>query len=220
MKMGKDGMMWFWQVVWYDMTLSQKNTQNASTYIKSKLFPWNPLNRKIQTKMGIALPYMGMKMGKDGMMWFWQVVWYDMTLSPKNTQNASTHIKSTLFPGNPLNRKNQTKMGIALPYMGMKMGKNGMIWFWQVEWNDMTLSEKHTKCKHVHQINTVPMESLEQENPNKVGNYTTIHGDENGKEWHDVVFTGGMIWYDTLTKTHTKCKHVHQINTVSMNSSE
>jgi hypothetical protein len=52
------------------MTLSLKITQNASMYIKTTLFPWNLLNRKIQTKLGIALPYMGMKMEKNGMMGF------------------------------------------------------------------------------------------------------------------------------------------------------
>jgi hypothetical protein len=50
-----------------------------------------------------------------------------MTLSPKNTQIACMYIKTTLFPCNPLNRKIQTKLGIALPYMGMKMEKNGMM---------------------------------------------------------------------------------------------
>jgi hypothetical protein len=90
------------------------------------------LNRKFQTKLAIALPYMGMKMEKNGMMCFWQVVWYDMTLSPKNTQNASIYIKATLFSWNPLNRKLLTKLAVTLPYTGMKMEKNGMMCFWQV----------------------------------------------------------------------------------------
>ena len=58
----------------------------------------------------------------------------------------------------------------------------------------MTLfTKKHTKSKHLHNGNTVSMASLEQEVPNKVGNCTTIHGDENGEEWRDVLLTGGMI---------------------------
>jgi hypothetical protein len=64
------------------------------------------------------------------------------------------------------------------------------------------------------------MQALEQENLNKVGNCTTIQGDENAEEWHDVLLTGGKIWYDTFTKKHTKCKLVHQNNTVSMQTQE
>jgi hypothetical protein len=44
---------------------------------------------------------------------------------------------------------------------------------------------------HLHQNNTVSMQPLEHENPNKVGNCTTIHWDENGEEWHDGSLTGG-----------------------------
>jgi hypothetical protein len=56
-----------------------------------------------------------------------------------------------------------------------------------------SFTKKHTKCKHVHQNNTVSMESLEQENPNKVGNGTSIHGDETREEERGVLWTSGMI---------------------------
>jgi hypothetical protein len=101
-------------------------------YIKTTLFPWNPLNRKIQTKLGIVLPYIGMKSEKNSMVCFGQVVSYDMTLSPKDTHNASMYIKTTQFQWNPLNRKIQIKLGRALPYIGMKSEKNGMVYFGQV----------------------------------------------------------------------------------------
>jgi hypothetical protein len=48
---------------------------------------------------------MGMKMEKNGMMGVGQVVRYDITLSPKNTQSAPMYIKTTVFPSNPLKRK-------------------------------------------------------------------------------------------------------------------
>ena len=93
-----------------------------------------------------------------------------------------------------LEQETQTKLAITLPYTGMKMGKNGMMCFLSggmIRYD--TFTKKHTKCKHLHQSNAVFMESLEQENPNMVGTYTTIHGDENDEEWHDMLLTGGMI---------------------------
>ncbi len=60
------------------------------------------------------------------------------------------------------------------------------------------------------------MQPVEEENANKVGNCSTRNGDENGEEWHDGLLTGGNICYDTFTKKHTKCKHVHQNNPVFM----
>jgi hypothetical protein len=99
-------------------------------YIKTTLFPWNPLNRKIQTKLGIVLPYIGMKSEKNSMVCFGQVVSYDMTLSPKDTHNASMYIKTTLFPWNPLNRKSQPKVGKRTTIHGDEIGEewHGVLW--------------------------------------------------------------------------------------------